>query len=663
MRYRGPRTWNDARGLATFSHPIAVAALALTLGTSRASAQAPVTNASDAPTAAPSAAPHVSPAEARMRADVTFLAADAQEGRAPGTKGIEAAADRIAGVFKELGLKTAPGADGYFQEFTLSGQPRLGQPLDMAVETPGGETLKGASRVDFSALAIGVGGDVESAPVVFAGYGITAKDDKLHLDYDDYAGVDVKDKAVLIIRREPQQNDEHSRFDGKRTTEYSALRHKATNAFQHGARLVLLVNDRASLGEEKDSLLGLGHAGTDVFTKLPFVQLTREFGDKILKAAGEPSLTDLEAQIDADLKPRSRVLKDVRLSARITIERPATVTKNVVGVLEGSGPHADETVVIGGHYDHLGRGGLMSGSLSFLSRDVHNGADDNASGTAMVMEIARRLAARPDPLPRRVVFIAFSGEERGLLGSRHYVENPLYPLASTVMMINFDMVGRLNDKSELTMIGTGTTPNSEETVKALGKGAGLVVKTVSGMTDGFGGSDHQSFYEKNIPVLFAFTGIHSDYHRPSDDSERINFTGMARIADYMELIALDVARRPERPEFARLSPPKRPASPAAESGSASMSATMSVMPDYADETNAGLKLADVREGGPAAKAGMKGGDTITNIGGKPISTIYDYMESLGKYKPGDQVEVVVKRDGKDVTLKVSLGQPAGGPNH
>ena len=661
MQNRERRRVMGGRGLLVTAGLLVVGGFAPTPGSGRASAQEPLAKAPDASTANPSAAAHVSPAEARMRADVTFLAADAQEGRAPGTKGIEASADRIAGVFKELGLKTAPGADGYFQEFTLSGQPRLGEPLDMLVETPGGEPLKGVSRTDFSALAIGVGGVVESVPIVFAGYGITAKNDKLKLDYDDYAGVDVKDKAVLIIRREPQQNDERSRFDGKRTTEYSSLRHKAVNAFQHGAKLVLLVNDLASLGDEKDSLLALGHAGTDVFSNLPFVHITREYADAILKAADEPTLAELEKQIDSDLKPRSRVLKDVRPSARITIERPATVTKNVVGVLEGSGPHADETVVIGGHYDHLGRGGLLSGSLSFLSRDVHNGADDNASGTAMVLEIARRLAARRDPLPRRVVFIAFSGEERGLLGSRHYVEHPLYPLASTVMMINFDMVGRLNDKHELTMIGTGTTPNAEELVEALGKDAGLTIKTVSGMTDGFGGSDHQSFYEKGIPVLFAFTGIHSDYHRPSDDSERINYAGMAKIADYMELIALDVARRPERPEFARLVPVKR----AARTGSASagMSVAMGVMPDYADEAKAGLKLADVREGGPAAKAGLKGGDTITSIGGKPISTIYDYMESLGRYKPGDQVAVVVKRGGKDVTLNVDLGQPAAEPNH
>ena len=175
----------------------------------------------------------------------------------------------------------------------------------------------------------------------------------------------------------------------------------------------------------------------------------------------------------------------------------------------------------------------------------------------MVLEMARRLAARRDPLPRRVVFIAFSGEERGLLGSQYYVEHPLYPLASTVMMINFDMVGRLNGKNELTMIGTGTTPGIDALVDALGKTSGLTIKKVTGLTDGFGGSDHQSFYAKNIPVLFAFTGVHPDYHRPSDDSDRINYAGMARIADYLELLLLDVVRRPERPQFTKLAAPSR----------------------------------------------------------------------------------------------------------
>ena len=290
----------------------------------------------------------------------------------------------------------------------------------------------------------------------------------------------------------------------------------------------------------------------------------------------------------------------------------------MVGVLEGSGPLAEQTVIVGGHYDHLGRGGLTSGSLAFLSSDIHNGADDNASGTSMMLEMARRLATRRDPLPRRVVFMAFSGEERGLLGSKHYVDHPLYPLSSTVMMVNFDMVGRLNGKNELTMIGTGSSPGIDVLVDALGKTSGMVIKKVSGLSDGFGGSDHESFYQKNIPVLFAFTGIHPDYHRPSDDSDRINYTGMAHIADYLELILLDLARRPDRPAFTRLAPPSR-------------SCTSGAVGFGRDGRDAGrdarlLRRVEERHedlgrerGGPAAKAGLKGGDSIVKIGGKAIA--------------------------------------------
>ena len=519
--------------------------------------------------------------------------------------------------------------------------------------------MKAEPKTEFSPLAIGSGGAVANCPSSSPGTGSPPRTPALKLDYDDYAGVDVAGKAVLIIRREPQQDRDDSPFAGKRTSDYATFRHKATNAFQHGAAVVLLVNDLAGLGGEADKVLGLVSGGPEAITKLPFAMLSRDFADRLLQAADEPSLAELERQIDSDLKPRSRLLKGIELSAKLTIDRPSIETKNVIGVLEGTGPQAQETVIVGGHYDHLGRGGLMSGSLAFLSSDIHNGADDNASGTSMMMEMARRLATRRDPLPRRVVFMAFSGEERGLLGSQYYVDHPLYPLASTVMMVNFDMVGRLNGKNELTMIGTGTTPGVDALVDALGKTEGLLIKKVSGLTDGFGGSDHQSFYGKNIPVLFAFTGLHPDYHRPSDDSDRINYTGMARIADYLELILLDLVRRVDRPAFTRLAPPSR----RAQSASAGMGVTLGVMPDYSDEAKDGMKLTGVREGGPAAKAGLKGGDSIIRIGGKPVATIYDYMESLKGYKPGDKVEVVVRRDGKELKLQADLTGASATPRN
>jgi hypothetical protein len=592
--------------------------------------------------------------EERLKEEVSYLAADEREGRAPGTKGIEAAALYIAGAFKQLGLKPAPGAQGYYQPFSISGRAVLKDTQELAFGGPDGNTLAGAVKTDFMPLGLGISGSLKKVPVVFAGYGITAKDEARKLDYDDYAGIDVKGKAVLIIRREPQQKDGSSFASGRRESPYATFRHKASNAFQHGAIAVLFVNDLAGLGGKADSLLSFNAGGFEVLSNLPFVMLSRELADKLLSAAGEPSLDDLEKQIASDLKPRSRELKDWTVTARIEIDRPGIETKNVIGVLEGAGPLADETVIIGGHYDHLGRGGMMSGSLAFLSRDIHNGADDNASGTTMVLEMARRLAARPDPLPRRVVFMAFSGEERGLLGSRYYVEHPLIPLSSTVMMINCDMVGRLNTQNELTMIGTGTTPGIDTLVDVLGKSAGLTIKKVAGSTLSFGDSDHHSFYLKGIPVLFAFTGVHADYHRPSDDSDRINYGGMARIADFLELILLDIARRPERPVFVQVKQPVRAAG-GNDPGRSGMSVYLGTMPDYADESKNGLKLAGVREGSPADKGGLKQGDVITRFGDKPVGTIYDYMEIMGQHKPGDKVDLVVQRDGKELKLRVTLG--------
>jgi hypothetical protein len=610
---------------------------------------------STTPAAAKAGEKLLSRAAERMKNDVTFLAADEREGRAPGTKGIEAAAEYIANVFKSARLKPALGAQGYFQPFKIGGSPMLQERQELEFTGPGGRNLVEKLKQDFNPLTIGSSASLSGVPIVFAGYGITARDDAHKLNYDDYASVDVKGKAVLVIRHEPQQDNDASPFAGKQTTRFAYFEHKATNAFQHGAAAVLLVNDLASLQGEADRLLGYTAAGRDVLSNLPIVMLKRAAADKLLAEAGEPSLSDLEKQIDSDLKPRSHPIKGWSVSAKVGIDRPAIETKNVVGVLEGSGPLAEETVVLGGHYDHLGRGGMTSGSLAFFSSDIHNGADDNASGTSMVMELARRIAARPDPPARRVVFMAFSGEERGLLGSQYYVEHPLFPLKSTVMMINCDMVGRLDAKNDLQIVGTGTTAGIDALIDGLGKSSGLTIKKVAGLSDGFGGSDHQSFYGKEVPVLFAFTGVHRDYHRPTDDSNLINYAGMARIADYLELITLEIVERPERPAFTRLTQARRPQSGGSDPARAGSGAYLGTMPDYASESKDGLRLAGVSPGGPAEKGGLKEGDVITRFAGKAVGTIYDFMESLGQHKPGEKVELVVKRDGKDLKLQVTLG--------
>ena len=593
----------------------------------------------------------LSPAVARLKADVAYLADDAREGRGPGTAGIEAAADHIAAAFKEAGLKPAPGAEGYFQPFTIAGTTRLGEGQELAARGPDGTMFEARLKDDFSPLGIGGGGTLDGVPVVFAGHGITAKDGDDKVTYDDYAGLDVKDKAVLILRGAPTQGKDAGPFVTKngQPSGYATFLHKTTNAFQHGARAVLLANDRESLKktQDQDELLAFNAAGFARFSNIPVVMVTRAYADRLLAAAKAPTLESLEDRINEEHTPRGRTLEGLTLDAAIRIERQTIPTKNVVGVLDGAGPRAGETVVVGAHYDHLGRGGM--GSLSPFSKDIHNGADDNASGTAMVIEMARRLARRPDPLPRRVVFIAFSGEERGLLGSMHYVEHPLFPLDATVAMVNFDMVGRLNERSELTVFGVGSSPGLAEVVEALGKAEGFQVKKVSGLSDGIGGSDHQSFYLKGIPVLFPFTGTHRDYHRPSDDTDAINFAGMARIADLSELLLLDLARRPERPAFAKADRGSK-----ADPGRLAVSVYLGTIPDYNEDIK-GIKLNGVREGSPAEKGGLKAGDVIVGFGGKPVETIYDYTEGLGRYKPGDQVEIRVRRDGQETRLTVTLG--------
>jgi hypothetical protein len=616
----------------------------------------------ESPVSSSSSSASISTAETRLKEDVSFLAADAQEGRGPGTKGIEVSADYIADSFRRSGLKPAPGLDGYFQPFHITGNVQIAGTPELEFKgskspssSEGTTTIQGEYKKSFNPLAIGTGTGLSSVPLAFAGYGITAKNEALKLDYDDYQDIDVTGKVVLLIRNEPQRNDEKSPFEGKKTTNYATFQHKATNAYQHGAAGVLLVNDAETAQGNDDRLIGFYTAGTEPISKLPFTVISRELAEKLLAAAGQPKLTELEKTIDEKLTPVSRLLGSWTVTEKTKIDRLSIDTKNVIGVIEGVGPHADETVVIGGHYDHLGRGGPMSGSNAPKSEDIHNGADDNASGTSMVLELARRIGARKDAPPRRVVFMAFSGEERGLLGSKHYVEHPVFPLSTTVMMINCDMVGRLGAKQELTMIGTGTADGLEPLVEVLGKTAGFTIKKVSGMTDGFGGSDHQSFYGKQIPVLFAFTGLHKDYHRPSDDAQLINYAGMARIADYLELIALDVIRRPERPVLTKPTPvarTKKVSDPARATG---FSVYLGTRPDYAAEGIEGVKLEGVSDGSPAEKAGLKGGDIVIKFGGKKVGTLNDYMESMSRYKPGDVVEVVVRRDNKDVTLKVTLG--------
>jgi hypothetical protein len=579
----------------------------------------------------------------RILADIKHLASDELEGRGVGTTGLDRAAEYIRDQFERAGLKPPLADTGYFQPFQMPNGAKLGEPNELVLRGPDGRTIPLSLNKDFIPLASSGSGKLD-APVVFAGYSITAPE----YGYDDYADVDVKGKVVLAIRREPRQSaeaDPHAPFAGNMETQHSDLRRKAANAARRRAAAVLFVTEPHSLKSQPDELLKFGYAAELRVGKTPLVHMTRAAADAVLKSAVGKDLAQLEAAIDEDLKPQTTVLEGWRCSGEITVEQQHAEVRNVLGVLEGSGPLSEETIVIGGHYDHLGHG--EAGSRAPGSREIHNGADDNASGTAGVIEVARRLAARREPLGRRVVFIAFTGEERGLHGSDYYVKHPAVPIEKTVAMINLDMIGRLSDE-KLIVEGIGTAKEFTPLVESLSSERQFKLSPVQ---SGIGPSDHTSFCQLKVPVLFFWTGYHPDYHMPSDDWEKVSIEGLDRIAGLVEATVVSLAAAESRPTFVEV-PSRMAAGPGQAGGER---AYLGSIPAFGTEVD-GVLLDGVAPGGPAQKAGLRGGDIIIEIGDKPVHNLEDMELALRSFKPGNLVRIAVRRGELKVTYPVTLGR-------
>lgn len=574
----------------------------------------------------------------KLRRHVEYLASPAMKGRATGTPELNRAAKYIAGQFRRAGLQPASGKD-YFQKFSVTVGAELGKEGRAAL-IRGGQSSALAAGEDYVPLDLSDSGEAR-LPLVFAGYGITADEHR----YDDYLHFDVAGKAVIALRQEPQKNDEKSAFDGRQPTYHSAIFSKAVNARNHGARALILVNDQPGPAEE-DTLLRFGTAVDPENSGLLVIQVKRAVVDAWLAPLGK-SLADLQKQIDEKLQPQSFYLPDAALDLRVEIRRIAGETQNVVGLLRGSDPKlAEEAIVIGAHYDHLGLG--RRGSLApSQAGQVHPGADDNASGTAALVEMAAALAARRSELRRSIVFIGFSGEELGLRGSSYYTKNPAWPLERTAAMLNLDMVGRPRD-GKLTVGGMGTSPVFPEIIER----ANATGLQVSFSKSGYGNSDHSSFYVKNIPVLFFFSGLHADYHKPSDLPDRLLYADHARVTDLALRSALALATREERPAFVRVQEEQRPVT---GGGGGGYGAYFGSIPDMGEEVN-GVKFADVRDGSPAAKAGLKGGDILVEFAGKEIKNLYDFTYALRSHRPGETVKVTVLRGTERLTVDVTLEQ-------
>ena len=570
---------------------------------------------------------------------VKVLAAPEMKGRGAGSPELERAGEYIAKQFERLGLESAIGGK-YLQPFSVTTGGKMGDDNRLVVRTPDAETSLKRGR-DYVPVNFSSSGSV-FGQVVFAGYGASADEH----GYDDYTHFDVKDKIVLLLRYEPKFFSKKGPSGGQRLSHHAHLIAKAINARDRGAKAVILVNGKLDEGK-KDQLLKFGAvAGPDDAGTL-MVHVKNDVADQWLRQA-DTSLAKLHEAITSSKSPQSLTLpSEMTITLDIDIEREKATVHNVVGFLPG---RSDEYVVIGAHYDHLGLGDHSSLAPSKIG-SVHHGADDNASGVAGLIELARVLSRHRETLERGVLFIAFTGEEIGLLGSSHWVNHPTLPLDKAVAMINMDMIGRIRD-NKVYVGGTGTGSTFNE---LLGKIEPNHDFEVSFSESGYTASDHTSFVTKKVPVLFFFSGLHSDYHKPSDTAEKINAKAATELLDMIGDITTELIAADAKPEFRKVTAASHGGGSPGRGGEGGYGPYFGSIPDFGP-VESGVKFADIRPGSPADKAGLRGGDILTQFGDKEIKNLYDFTYALRAAKVGDVVEVTVERDGQEVSAKVTLEQ-------
>ena len=613
-------------------------------------------------------AARVDSTEANIRRHIEYLASDKLEGRRTGEKGSTVATNYIAAQFTSIGLRAGAkgkgGKQSYLQPFPyITGveMAKTGNGFTLEITQADGNRLKVENMLPVKPVGFSPNGSIENAKVVYAGFGITSTEPK----FDDYTWngkeIDVKGKVVIVFDGVPDNDSPHSPY------QKFGLRAKALIAKEHGAIGMLVISREAKF--EDDKLTRMGYDQSLGEAAIPTFVISRNTAQGILGTATENELQAIEffsaAKKAGGIEGRAKFADtNPVVSFRVNLVKKSVSAYNVIGILPGTDPKLkSEAIVIGAHYDHLGRGG--AGSLAANSTEIHHGADDNASGTAAIIEIARQFA-KERKNKRTLIFISFSGEEEGLFGSNFYVNNPVFPLDKTVAMINLDMVGRLKD-DKLTIGGIGTANEWKTIVQDMNPkvvtvsgwiSGGDGIPTTSGETrsepkpaftlqlneDGFGPSDHSSFYGKKVPVLFFFTGTHNDYHKPSDTAEKINYDGILSITNYVQSIARKVDQNTQRPTYTV-------AKTTMQGGRTGFNISLGTIPNYADSTD-GMLIDGVRDGSPAAKAGVKAGDKIVKLAGHDIRNVMDYTFVLGEMKAGEEYEIVVLRGGERMTFKI-----------
>jgi hypothetical protein len=571
-----------------------------------------------------------------LRADVTYLASDALDGRLTGTEGEAQASDYLTSRLEALGVRPLAGSDSLVHPFDFTAGTNDGGSTLTLTADGSPELWTGTDKV--RALSLSDSGTV-TGEVVFAGYGLVLPESAA-FGYDSYATLDVKDKIVVALRYFPENVDQETRAEFSR---YSGLRYRAMQARERGAKALILVTgpNSPNAGETIAMSFDSAIAGSGLIA----ASIGAEVADRLFEFVPGKTLAEVQTSLD-DGNPHVTgfAIAGVELTLDVKVEREKRVGHNLVGVL----PRTTETVadkpyvMLGAHYDHLGRGG---GGNSLARKEevggIHHGADDNASGVAAVLDIVERLSAKERH--RDLIVALWSGEELGVLGSNAFVDANVVPADQIAAYVNLDMVGRSRD-NKLALRAMGTSSIWPQLVEQANVPVGLDL-TVG--DDPYLPTDTLTLNQAEVPSLDFFTGSHEDYHRPTDTADLINYEDMERIAQFGSLVTAKLLNLETAPEFVKVQPKT-------DTGGDrdSVRAFTGTIPDYTTEVE-GLMLSGVIEGGPADEAGLQGGDIIVEFAGQTITNIYDYTYALDAVKVGVPVAVVLMRDGERLEVTIT----------
>mgnify|MGYP001166898617 FL=1 len=558
---------------------------------------------------------------------IRFLSSENKKGRYPGSRESKDIISYLIKEFKSYGVKPIIENASFVQPFEIKSDIELGKLNYMIVND---DSLK--IREDYIPLWFS-GNRTVSGSCVFAGYGMEINEESIQ--WNDYNNIDVNNKWVIVFRKSPEPENVHSPF-----TKYSSFHKKMLLARDKGAIGIIYISQI-----DDTELFPLEYASGYTNDGIPAIHISNKTANTIFKPLGWTQ-EKIQETISRSMETINFEIpnKKIRASVKLNIKKDRAA--NVVGVIKsGNRKYRDEYIAIGAHFDHLGQGGKGSGSRQQDLLEVHPGADDNASGVSGLLEVAQKIASQKSKLKRSILLIGFDAEEMGLLGSKRFIENSPIPIENIVTMINLDMIGRMKE-STFTVGGVGTSPNFLNILDSLSHGRDIKLKTTS---PGFGPSDHASFYTKDIPVLFFFTGLHTDYHTPKDTWKLINVKGEKKILDFLHDFVIHLSKQSKRPRFTEAGPKT-----GQMSRNVQFKITLGVLPSYGS-TKIGLEIDGIsKKNGPAANAGIKKGDVIKSIDGKTIKDIYEYMDRLSKLEIGTTVPITIERGGKILTLSISF---------